>query len=352
MPPPPSSAKALNAILPVIAAGQAYEAHQKARTFAARYTKAGAFDAAIDVLYQSSAELFKAGHLGSGTDLGSLLIDTYDTKGEMVTTESRARLTQLISLAGSQGQWRKTLIDKSISWSARHGDSGTGDPLLHAFIGDLFYKESDYVAAEPHLIAAGTRDSAKTLALMLFAWSRNGAEPGTYASKGVIPYLIAGNVLAARTFLNQFLTTLIAARPSVLASPNPITIQALKSASEPPSTDEVYLTTDPVLNFLQLAIRACQRAKNPQPQGKQAQEAWIRLCGSYQSRRGLVAQPIYREALGEIGSLFFDLSPPRGAANANPLQDLMASFMGGPPGGSKGPPKRTLPAPAPSLTLD
>jgi golgi to ER traffic protein 4 len=89
MPPPPSSAKALNAILPVIAAGQPYEAHQKARTFAARYTKTGAFDVAIDVLYQSSTELFKAGHLGSGTDLGSLLIDTYENKGETVTAESR-----------------------------------------------------------------------------------------------------------------------------------------------------------------------------------------------------------------------------------------------------------------------
>ena len=87
--PPPSSSKALNAILPLIASGQAYEAHQKARTFASRYSKAGQYDVAIDVLYQSSTELFKGGHLGSGTDLGSFLIDVYELKGEKVTDESR-----------------------------------------------------------------------------------------------------------------------------------------------------------------------------------------------------------------------------------------------------------------------
>ena len=88
-PPPPSSTKALNAILPVIASGQAYEAHQKARTFASRYSKSGAYDVAIDVLSQSSTALFKAGHLGSGTDLGQFLIEVYELKGEEVTDESR-----------------------------------------------------------------------------------------------------------------------------------------------------------------------------------------------------------------------------------------------------------------------
>lgn len=89
MPPLPSSTKALNAILPLIASGQAYEAHQKARTFASRYSKTAAYDVAIDVLYQSSTELFKGGHLGSGTDLGTFLIDVYEQKGESVTDESR-----------------------------------------------------------------------------------------------------------------------------------------------------------------------------------------------------------------------------------------------------------------------
>ena len=134
MPPTPSSSRALAAILPKIATSP-YEAHQKARTFAARYVKASQYDVAIDVLFQSSRELLKTGQQGSGTDLASLLLDVYETKGELVTDESRGelleivgfgthnaqpllaagRLTQLIALTGPNGSWRKTITDKSIA---------------------------------------------------------------------------------------------------------------------------------------------------------------------------------------------------------------------------------------------
>ncbi len=127
-----SSSRALAAILPQIAEGRAYEAHQKARTFASRYVKSSQYDTAIDVLFQSARELLKSGQQGSGTDLGQFLIEVYETKGESVSDESRGtcnqscdtrciqcpktgRLTQLIALMGPTGSWRKTLIDKSIA---------------------------------------------------------------------------------------------------------------------------------------------------------------------------------------------------------------------------------------------
>lgn len=142
---------------------------------------------------------------------------------------------------------------------------------------------------------------------MLFTWSRQGADPGTYASKAVLPFLLAGNILAARTFLTHFLALLIAARPAILARRDAITLPggggggvngasaSASAAGGGGNVDEVYLTTDTTLNFLQLAVRTCQRAKNPAPQGRQVQEMWVRLCGSYQSRRGLVAHPVYRQ---------------------------------------------------------
>jgi hypothetical protein len=92
-----SSQKALNAILPQIAAGNAYEAHQKARTFAARYQKSGQFDVAIDVLFQSARELLKAGQAGSGTDLASFLLEVYEAKGEPVSDESRGTSKYFVS---------------------------------------------------------------------------------------------------------------------------------------------------------------------------------------------------------------------------------------------------------------
>lgn len=86
---PTSSSRALEAILPLVAAGQPYEAHQKARTFAARYTKSGAHAIAIDVLFQSARELLKAGNPGSGTDLALLLLESYERANEPVSVVSR-----------------------------------------------------------------------------------------------------------------------------------------------------------------------------------------------------------------------------------------------------------------------
>ena len=127
-----ASSKALNAILPQIPTAP-YEAHQKARTFAARYVKSNQYDTAIDVLFQSARELYTNGQPGSGSDLTGFLLDVYETKGETVNEETRGgfsklspnmivdfmsgtgRLTQLIALAGPAGGWRKTIIDKSIA---------------------------------------------------------------------------------------------------------------------------------------------------------------------------------------------------------------------------------------------
>jgi golgi to ER traffic protein 4 len=86
-----SSARALGAILPLITSGQPYEAHQKARTFASRYSKSSQYDTAIDVLFQSARELFKTGQQGSGVDLSGFLLDVYESKGEVVSDESRGR---------------------------------------------------------------------------------------------------------------------------------------------------------------------------------------------------------------------------------------------------------------------
>ena len=91
-----SSAKALQAILPLVESGQPYEAHQKARTFASRYQKSNQFDTAIDVLFQSARELLKVGQRGSGTDLTLFLLDVYDHKPEKVTEESRGALSRMI----------------------------------------------------------------------------------------------------------------------------------------------------------------------------------------------------------------------------------------------------------------
>jgi hypothetical protein len=58
-------------------------------------------------------------------------------------------------------------------------------------------------------------------------------------------------------------------------------------------TDEVTLTNDHVVNFLQLAVRTCQRAAGEE--SKAAREAWVKLNVWYVSKGGHLTNPEVRK---------------------------------------------------------
>lgn len=67
----------------------AYSAHQKARTTAARLLASAHFDSAIEILFGVAKELLKLKEWGSGCDLAVYLVQAYE-KGEIkVTGESK-----------------------------------------------------------------------------------------------------------------------------------------------------------------------------------------------------------------------------------------------------------------------
>lgn len=101
----------------------------------------------------------------------------------------------------------------------------------------------------------------------------------------VYRFLQIGNILAARTFLSHLVTQFAATRPGFVTplQPSPIAVGKTDSGA----VDEITLTTDPLVNFAQLAVRTCQRAQGDK--NKTMREAWIRLCGTYQSKGGLLA---------------------------------------------------------------
>ena len=47
--------------------------------------------------------------------------------------------------------------------------------------------EGAFEAAELHYLAAGKRDSARTLAQVYSEWSSSGGAPGAFALRGTIP---------------------------------------------------------------------------------------------------------------------------------------------------------------------
>jgi len=211
---------------------------------------------------------------------------------------------------------------------------------MQHYVGELLYKDGELEAAEPHLLASGQRDSARLLANLMVDWSSGGGTPGLYALRGTIPYLQNGNILAAHTFVTHFTTTLLSRSPSYRSQcqPTPLPIGLADGL-----IGEVTLTNDPVVNFCQLAVLTCQRAQGDR--SKAARESWVRLCGTYQSKGGILAAPEVRTALQEISQLYFAIAPPRTQA-ANPFGDMLSSLFGGAQSGGPGaPPARRVLAP-------
>ena len=64
--------------------------------------------------------------------------------------------------------------------------------------------------------------------------------------------------------------------------------------------DEVILVNEPIVNFAQLAVLTCQRAQGER--NKAVRESWVRLCGTYQSKGGVLATPEVRQ----VRSCHFD----------------------------------------------
>lgn len=103
-------------------------------------------------------------------------------------------------------------------------------------------------------------------------------------------YLQNGNILAARTFITHFVSAL----------PRSFYVETAAPISVGPTT-EVTITTDSAVNFAQIAVVTCQRAQGAS--NKVMRESWVRLCGTYQSRGGLLAQPEVRRV--RVDPFFF-----------------------------------------------
>lgn len=98
-------------------------------------------------------------------------------------------------------------------------------------------------------------------------------------------YLLNGNILAARAFLAQLISQFASTRSDFVSSLHPSPLPVGKPVNG--QQDEVVLTKDPLVNFAQLTVRTCQRAQGDK--NKAVREAWVRLCGTYQSKGGPLA---------------------------------------------------------------
>lgn len=261
--------------------------------------------------------------------------------------ELRQKLLNLIVLAGPT-TWRKSIVDASVNLSSEAGPCPTGDPLLHSAVGELLAKEGDLDHASVHLLSACSRDAARTLADVMFTWSKEEKEGalGRYAARGVLGYLEIGGVGPARVFLEAFLGHVTKQYPALINSsiPSPVVGSDL----------EIRVTTVPSLNFLQLLVLTCQVGAGGAPGGGPAggagtpqigKAAYQAMVGRYSRSVGWMTAAGTKESLAVIAEIYVGIKcvptfssdarvtadgccrPPRQGGNI--LGDLMGSLFGG-----------------------
>ncbi|KAI0885289.1 DUF410-domain-containing protein [Annulohypoxylon maeteangense] len=294
-----------------IAEGQFYEAQQQTRVVAARYTKATNWDAAISILHNVAQSLLKAGQGGSGGDLCVLLVDIYKQAELKPDSATKGRLLTCLRLFDSEEPTRKKYIGEMISWSSKFGEYPAGDPELHHVAGSLYAEEHEPYDAERHLLL-GTKDSAEVLGRLEYEWFKedDAHTAALYAARGVLPYLLTGNVRAANTCYRLFTSALNQDKQNQLG------IQDVSSAS----ADIRIYPSIPLLNFIGLLLLAIQRANA---------DLYKQLHNKYATLLGEV-EP-WHESLEMIAEMYFGIQKPR---QSNPLMDMMSGFFGGGGGGA------------------
>ncbi|GAA5981882.1 hypothetical protein JCM11641_001930 [Rhodosporidiobolus odoratus] len=358
------SSSAISQISTFLSSGDFYSAHQKARTTATRLlapsrrnlpppgtpleydTKA---KEAAEVLWDSARKLLEQGQVGSGVDLGVMLVEeVWTARGVGCEKEERAKVIQLTALTGPKGAWRKTLTDAVFAWTAKTGSGPAGDVEIHQYMGETLLKEQDYHNSSLHLLVCPTADAAQTLANVMFEWAKLDEEGetavGRYAARGCLSYLESSFILAARTFLSHFLSLSLTAYPSlrVVSFPYPPPTSALAKSSPSLPSDELIVTKLASLNFLQLAVRAVQAGvgesvektkvgNEMRAQRGSGTKVWNSLVGKAERTVPWVRDPEVKGALSSLAAIHFGIKPAR---QGNPLMDMMANMFGG--GGGPG----------------
>lgn len=364
-----------------------YELHQKLRTKAVRQLKKKDYEGAITSLYDGSRQLLEEKEQGSGCDLAVYLLDVYQQSKTQSTQESRKKIIDLIQLAGNDF-WRKKVIDAAIKWSISVTNTPSGDGHLRLAIAEILSKDGSFHKSEPHYIvacspppglaAAGElfpENAPKSFALMMIDWlaayaaeavkehggnaetiERLGA--GAFALRGLLPLLLSRALTASRAYLSIFTSRLVQKHPDILlpVQPNPKPFSPPAGMTKPPGdAQQLYLTVSPELNFAQmtLAMAATAVEHKKKTQGSRVPDAlrdtWISAVRQFEKETGEEEDEYFDQVLPDLSKIYFDIQPPRGG-NANFMQDMLGSLMGG--GGQSGSNTQTTVvrhAPAPAL---
>ncbi|ODV90427.1 hypothetical protein CANCADRAFT_106492 [Tortispora caseinolytica NRRL Y-17796] len=279
--------------------GEYYEANQALRSVGTRLAKAGDVDAACSLMYEGAQALLKAKQGGSGTDLGKFMIELEEKSNKNMSSASRGRIVQLLSLYEPTEPTRKDLINEAISWSRKSSPLGDAD-LYHA-IGEILLNEGNVIEAERYLLQ-GTKSSAEILINTLFALCdlSSNKDAAQYLLRLVVGFMSVGKVEYAKMAVDKFTSALTF----------PQTVETSLNGQK------VVVYVDPEVELLQFVQLQVLSAPYQDP------DMYKRLLTRY--RQSIDAVEGLGKAVQVIGERVFKVAKP-----SNPLMDMMGSLFGG-----------------------
>ncbi|OWB81866.1 hypothetical protein B5S33_g486 [[Candida] boidinii] len=316
--------KSLDRFKTRIESGAYYEAEQTIRSITSRYVNAKNYDAATELLYQSSMILMENKKYDEASDLSLYMIEVFNTETELSSERQRSytqKLTEILSLLPDTDPNLLT-ISKEISKSL----NSLLIPLIESSkinfkIGEkLYYSENFELInlSENYLFLSNDPKALTLLTELAFeSYMKDTVQTfGYYLGRLVIPFLILHNVKDAIGSCKIMIEKL--KQTDRISKFNFIETKDCEIIDLDESNENGFNSCFKIINYLQLLIFTVQRANDDNAKN-------FRVL--YKRYSDILEDLGWSARINTIGQIYFGVQIVQ--KQGNMLQDMMSSFLGG-----------------------
>lgn len=234
--------KQIDSIKEQISNNEAYEAHQKARTFIARYVMKKNYTSAYKMIVETAETLAQHNHFKSASDLAVYFIEIVEKSGETELNDDRiedvANLLYCFDLENVElAKFINLVLQKSKS-----SEFAYGNPAIRYHIGNFYFSKNKFTEAIPHFIHS---DSGKEVGDSLVK---------LYQSLDKAP--LAGSVISK--FDSELIKTIFECLALKYTIPASQALKIFKNKATDKDSQNLSDSTDICFNFLNLLTDSVQ----------------------------------------------------------------------------------------------
>lgn len=324
--------KALARFKDRIEKGSYYEAQQTIRSITNRYVHAGNYEAATELLYQSSMILTEYSKYDEASDLYLYLLEVFELENKPTAEFERSDIMKIVNFLNALPDSDANvpnLAKETHRFATKKTGNDAGIPLLNQNLGEKLYYSGDAAEinmSQRYLFLTNEVSSLQLLSKLYFdtyVKENDQYSFGSYLARMVIPYLMLRNTEFASKGVDLMLAKLHGSKYDFPFSPvenvNVLEVDQITSTA-PDKKKSCYR----LINFLQLLVQVCSRAEADN--AKNFRLLYSRYRVTLEEFNGIP------QMVDQLGQLYFNTTVVRKQGNL--LQDMMGSFLGGGGGSS------------------